>query len=107
MDCASTILPITPPAEFAAHMSTGSRLSCCAVIRCTLPNRAFDDVSLPVSATPSQPRYAPNKGDSQPCRVHPNPSTASSPEYRVVHPLPNMMDIIITASYLRFKVRQK
>src|SRR5881397_3866067 len=65
MDCASTILPITPPAEFAAHMSTGSRLSCCAVIRCRLPNSAFDDVSLPVSATHIEPRVAGGEPQAQ------------------------------------------
>src|SRR2546430_13379809 len=69
MDCASPILPITPPAELAAHIRTGSRLSCCAVIRCKLPNSAFDEASLPVRATPSQPRYVPKKGNSQPVRV--------------------------------------
>src|SRR5438067_4063529 len=36
MDCASTILPITPPAELAAHMRIGSSLSWSAVIRCRL-----------------------------------------------------------------------
>src|SRR5213593_619956 len=80
IDCASTILPITPPAELAAHIRTGSRLSCCAVIRCKLPNSAFDEVSVPLTATPSQPRYVPKKGNSQPVRVNANPSTASRPE---------------------------
>src|SRR6266702_1965344 len=107
MDCASTILPITPPAEFAAHMSTGSRLSCCAVIRCRLPNNAFDEVSLPVSATPSHPRNVPKKGNSHPVRVNARPSTASRPEYRVVYPRPSMNEIAMTASFMRFSVDQK
>src|SRR5215468_475583 len=51
MDCASTIFPITPPALLAAPMSTGSIPSCCDVNLCRLPNRAFEEVSLPVSAT--------------------------------------------------------
>ncbi len=80
IDCASTILPITPPALFAAHIRTGSICSCCAVIRWRLPNRAFDDVSLPVKATPSQPRNVPKKGNHHPVRVNASPSTASSPE---------------------------
>src|SRR5256884_2978512 len=100
MDCASTILPITPPAEFAAHMSTGSRLSCCAVIRCSLPNRAFDDVSLPVSETPSQPRHVPQKVNSQPVRVNANPSTASSPEQRGLNPRPHLKEIAMPASFM-------
>src|SRR6184192_1001912 len=79
-DCASTILPITPPAELAAHIRTGSSPSCCDVIRCRLPNSALDEVSLPVSATPSHPRNVPKKGNSHPVRVNANPSTASRPE---------------------------
>ena len=80
IDCASTIFPITPPALFAAHISTGSIPNCCDVIRCRLPNNAFDDVSLPVSATPSHPRNVPKNGYAHPVRVNANPSTASSPE---------------------------
>src|SRR5439155_13581157 len=80
IDCASTILPITPPAELAAHISTESSLSWSAVIRCRLPNSALDEVSLPVSATPSHPRYVPKNGYSHPVRVNARPSTASSPE---------------------------
>src|SRR5881396_2808318 len=106
MDCASTILPITPPAELAAHMRIGSSLSWSAVIRCRLPNSAFEDVSLPVSATPSQPRYEPKKGYSHPVRVNANPSTASNPEERVVNPSPNMKEMATTASFMRFSVCQ-
>src|SRR6266511_2888108 len=80
MDCASTIFPITCPAELAAHIRIGSSPSCCDVIRCRLPNSAFEDVSLPVSATPSQPRNAPKKGNHHPVRVNASPSTASRPE---------------------------
>src|SRR2546429_3653601 len=50
MDCASIILPITPPALFVAHMRMGLRLSCWAVIFCKPPKRTFEDVSLPVRA---------------------------------------------------------
>src|SRR6059036_435550 len=96
MDCASTILPITPPAELAAHMRIGSSLSCCAVMRCRLPNKAFEEVSLPVRATPNQPRYVPKKGYSHPVRVNASPSTASSPEYRVVNPSPSMKEMATT-----------
>src|SRR4030095_16049256 len=55
IDCASTILHITPPALLVAHIRIGLRFSCCAVIFCKLPNSAFEAVSLPVSATPSHP----------------------------------------------------
>src|SRR5271156_6914476 len=80
MDCASTIFPITPPALFAAHIRIGSIPNCCEVIRCKLPNSAFEDVSLPVKATPSQPKNVPKNGYSQPVRVNASPSTASKPE---------------------------
>src|SRR5713101_2326782 len=107
MDCASTILPITPPAELAAHIRTGSRPSCSAVMRCKLPNNAFEEVSLPVSATPSQPRNVPKNGYSHPVRVNASPSTASIPEYRVTNPSPSMNEIATTANLIRTKVRQK
>src|SRR3984957_498793 len=62
IDCASIILPMTPPDELAAAIRTGDRPSCCDVIFCRLPNRMFDAVSDPVSATPSQPSSVPKKG---------------------------------------------
>ena len=62
IDCASIILPITPPELFAAAISTGLSPSCNAVIFCRLPNSTFDDVSDPVNATPSQPSIVPKKG---------------------------------------------
>ena len=41
---------------FDATINVGLSPNCSAVIRCRLPNSAFDDVSLPVSATPNQPK---------------------------------------------------
>src|SRR5438445_13847078 len=105
MDCASTILPITPPAELAAHIRTESSLSCSDVMRCRLPNRAFEDVSLPVRATPSHPRNVPKNGNSHPVRVNAKPSTASSPEYRVVNPTARRNAIAIRAVFLPWTVR--
>src|SRR3954471_17550917 len=62
MDCASIILPITPPDEFAAPMRIGDSPSCSAVIFCKPPKSTLDAVSEPVSATPSHPSSAPKKG---------------------------------------------
>src|ERR1700748_1061721 len=62
IDCASIILPITPPDEFAAAIKIGDRPSCCDVIFCRLPNSTFEAVSDPVSATPSQPSSVPKNG---------------------------------------------
>ena len=53
--CGQIILPSTPPEEFAAAISTGSRPALLAVCTCSAPNSEFDDVSEPVTATPSQP----------------------------------------------------
>src|ERR1700723_1530340 len=62
IDCASIILPMTPPDELAAAIRMGDSPSCSDVIFCRLPNRMFDAVSDPVSATPSQPSSVPKKG---------------------------------------------
>src|SRR2546426_2485864 len=62
IDCASIILPMTPPEELAAAISTGDRPSCSEVIFCRLPNSTLEAVSDPVSATPSQPSNVPKKG---------------------------------------------
>src|SRR5690348_6407643 len=62
IDCASIILPMTPPEEFAAAISTGGNPICSDVIFCRLPNRMFEAVSEPVRATPSQPSKVPKNG---------------------------------------------
>src|SRR5581483_4429894 len=62
IDCASIILPMTPPEELAALIRIGEMPSCVEVIFCRLPNRIFEAVSEPVSATPSQPSSVPKKG---------------------------------------------
>src|SRR3954467_13888313 len=62
IDCASIILPTTPPGELAAPIRIGERPSCSEVIFCRLPNSTFDAVSDPVSATPNQPSSVPKKG---------------------------------------------
>src|SRR6478735_9567084 len=62
IDCASIILPMTPPDELAAAIRMGERPSCSEVTFCRLPNRMFEAVSDPVKATPSQPSKVPKKG---------------------------------------------
>src|SRR5436190_22779235 len=83
IDCASIILPITPPVEFAAPIRMGLKLSCCAVTFCRLPNKAFDPASVPVSATPSQPSKVPKNGYNQPDPVKLRPMIVSMPQYLV------------------------
>src|SRR5260370_38759632 len=65
--CGLIILPITPPDEFVPAVRIGLTLcSCCAVCACRGPNSVFDDVSLPVRTTPSQPRQAATNGKTTP-----------------------------------------
>ena len=62
IDCASIILPITPPVELAEAMRIGSSPNFSAVIFWRLPKRTLLDVSEPVRATPSQPSSVPKIG---------------------------------------------
>src|SRR3954454_15583241 len=96
IDCASIILPITPPEELAAAISTGDRPSCSEVIFCRLPNRMFDAVSDPVSATPNQPSSVPKNGYSTPVAAKARPSVASTPDSRVRVPIASMAEIVIS-----------
>src|SRR6476620_3614302 len=96
IDCASIILPITPPEELAAAISTGDRPSCSAVILCRLPNSTLEAVSDPVSATPSQPSSVPKKGYSTPVAAKARPSVASTPESLVSVPMASIAEIVIS-----------
>src|SRR5712672_2092436 len=96
IDCASIILPMTPPEELAAAISTGDRPSCSEVIFCRLPNRMLDAVSDPVSATPSQPSSVPKNGYNTPDAANARPSVASTPERRVSVPIASIAEIVIS-----------
>src|SRR5712692_10831027 len=95
-DCASIILPITPPGELAAPSRTDDRPSCSDVIFCRLPNRMLDAVSDPVSATPNQPSNVPKKGYSTPVAANARPSVASTPDSRVKVPIASIAEIVIS-----------
>src|ERR1700724_4678942 len=96
IDCASIILPMTPPEELAAPIRIGDRPSCSEVIFCRLPNRMFEAVSEPVSATPSQPSRVPKKGYSTPVAANARPSVASTPDSRVKVPIASIAEIVIS-----------
>src|SRR3954465_10151022 len=96
IDCASIILPITPPEELAALIRIGEMLSCSEVIFCRLPNSMFDAVSEPVSATPSQPSSVPKNGYSTPVAANARPSVASTPDRRVKVPIASIAEIVIS-----------
>src|ERR671938_45513 len=53
--CGEIIFPSTPPELLAAASSVGERLAFLAAVTCSAPKSALDDVSEPVTATPSQP----------------------------------------------------
>ena len=58
MLCRLIIFPMTPPAELVDAIRTGLNPRRCAVTVCKPPKSAFEDVSLPVRKTPSQPSMA-------------------------------------------------
>src|ERR1700748_3728856 len=80
IDCASILLPITPPDELAAPIRIADRPNCSDVIFCRLPNNTFEAVSDPVNATPSQPSSVPKKGYNTPVAAKARPRVASTPE---------------------------
>src|SRR5258706_13606678 len=96
IDCASIILPMTPPEELAAAIRTDDSPSCSEVIFCRLPNRIFDAVSDPVSATPNQPSSVPKNGYSTPVAANARPSVASTPDRRVSVPIASIAEIVIS-----------
>src|SRR3954451_24668257 len=78
--CGDTILPSTPPEEFAAAISSGDSPACLAAETCRAPKRLLDDVSEPVTATPSQPRIGDRIANNPPDVANHRPSVAVSPE---------------------------
>src|SRR5205085_2312537 len=96
IDCASIILPITPPDELAAPIRIGDRPSCSEVIFCKPPNSTLEAVSDPVSATPSQPSNVPKNGYSTPVLAKARPRVASIPEKRVKVPIASIAEIVIS-----------
>jgi hypothetical protein len=103
---ASIILPITPPALFAEAVRTGERFNRWAVTCCRLPNRTFEDVSLPVKATPSQPIRGEKKGNNQPVEASVSPNVVSVPLYRVVNPSASIKAIVSREIRTLHTVRQ-
>src|ERR1700753_2547865 len=95
IDCASIILPITPPEELAAAIRIGESPNCSDVIFCKLTNSTFDAVAEPVSATPTQPSKVPKNGYNTPVAANARPSVASTPDRRVNVPMASIAEIVI------------
>src|SRR3979411_486244 len=106
IDCASIILPMTPPDELAALIRTDDSPSCSEVIFCRLPNRMLEAVSDPVSATPNQPSSVPKKGYSTPVAANARPSVASTPDSRVSVPIASIAEMVISEIPHSLMVRQ-
>src|SRR5215207_7156272 len=106
MLCASIILPITPPELLDAAVRIGDKPSCSAETFWRLPKSTFDDVSLPVSATPSQPIIGEKNGKNHPDCANSKPIVVSVPEYFVVYPSASMMAIVSSEIRTRHRHRK-
>ena len=78
--CGLTILPSTPPEEFAPAISTGSSPAGPAVCTWSAPNSALAEVSEPVTATPSQPRIGERIANALPAPASQAPSEPVWPD---------------------------
>ena len=101
---ASIILPMTPPELLAAHVRRGERPSCSAVTFCRLPKRTLEEVSLPVSATPSQPMIGEKNGNHRPVPASARPIVVSVPLYFVVKPSAIIAEIVSSETRTRHRV---
>ena len=79
--CGEIILPITPAEELAAAISVGDRPAFCAALTCSAPNSAFEEVSEPVTATPSQPMIADRKAKMLPAPANHSAERAVWPDW--------------------------
>ncbi len=70
---------MTPPAEFDAAITAGSKPRLLAVTTCRLPNSALADVSLPVRNTPSQPSERAEEREQRARRANARPSVTTAP----------------------------
>src|SRR5512132_973702 len=86
--CGEIILPSTPPEELAAAISVGLRPTSLAAETCSAPNSEFDEVSEPVTATPSQPRMGESTAKAAPAPAIQVPRVAVCPEERMTYARP-------------------
>src|ERR687885_1369119 len=64
--CGEIIFPSTPPEEFEAASSVGSRPDDLAAVTWSTPNSEFDEVSEPVTPVPIQPMIGEKKASTPP-----------------------------------------
>ena len=77
--CGEIILPSTPPDELAAASSVGSSPASFAAVTCSAPKSAFDEVSEPVTATPSHPMAGARNAKIGPAPAAHSPSVSVWP----------------------------
>src|SRR5215213_8348101 len=101
--CGEIIFPRTPPEELAPTVRLGLRLSCWAVTFCKLANRAFEEVSEPVRATPSHPMIGAKNGNRKPVAAAARPRVKVMPAELSRNPGPRTETMVRMAhlSWLR------
>src|SRR5665648_180815 len=93
-----TILPSTPPEELAAAIRYGLIPTCLAAETCNAPKSEFDEVSEPVTATPSQPRRGEMSANAAPAPAIQLPSVPVWPEAFMTYARPRTaMTVMIAA----------
>ena len=79
--CGEIILPSTPPELFAAASRVGERPASLAAVTCSAPKSAFEEVSEPVTATPSQPISGDRNAKNAPAPAAQRPSVMVWPDW--------------------------
>ena len=74
-------MPSTPPELFAAASSVGDMPASFAAVTWSAPKSAFDDVSEPVTATPSQPISGERNAKKSPAPAAHRPSVIVWPDW--------------------------
>ena len=92
-----SIFPSTPPDEFAAARSVGSKPASFAAVTCSTPNSEFDEVSEPVTATPSQPMIGERNGSTPPAPAIQVPIVVVCPERFMTYARPRTVMTVSVA----------
>src|SRR5450756_743377 len=92
------ILPRTPPEELAAAIRAGLSPASLAAETCSAPNREFDEVSEPVTATPSQPRIGERTAKAAPAPAIQKPNVVVWPEAFITYDSPRTAMTVMIAN---------
>ena len=92
-------MPSTPPEELAAASSVGDRCTLAAAVTCSAPNSELEEVSEPVTATPSQPRIGDRNAKNPPAPAIHSPRVWVSPLLFITNDRPRTA-ITVTIAHL-------